>query len=67
MSDCAAAPACMTCQSFVDDAEALEREIAGVNILSSAYGSVRADTGWCRRWDRFCVSASVCDEYQSRN
>ncbi|CCQ72512.1 conserved protein of unknown function [Magnetospira sp. QH-2] len=56
-------PACGNCRSFIDDPTLLEREIGGLNILSSAHGSVRADTGWCRHHDRFRVSRDQCEDF----
>ncbi len=37
---------------------ALERAVPGLNILSSAYGSVRADTGLCVRHECFVTSST---------
>jgi len=37
---------------------ALERALPGLNILSSAYGSVRADTGLCERHEHFVTSTT---------
>jgi len=36
---------CGLCRFFTGAPAELERAIPGLNILSSAYGSVRADTG----------------------
>ena len=38
---------------------ALERAIPGLNILSSAYGSVRAGTGLCRAHDSFVTDTTA--------
>jgi hypothetical protein len=58
---------CGGCQHFVAAALALEREVFGLNIVSSALGSVRADTGLCRRKDFFCVSGHHCGEWKALN
>ena len=55
---------CGGCRHFVSAAAELERELAGLNILSSAYGSVRADTGLCRLKDLFCVPAHGCERWE---
>ena len=49
---------CGACRFLIGAPAALERAIPGLNILSSAYGSVRADTGLCERHDRFVTSAT---------
>jgi hypothetical protein len=51
---------CGGCEHFVAAADELEREVAGLKILSSAYGSVRANTGLCRLHDIFCVPEHGC-------
>jgi len=44
---------------------ALERAIPGVNILSSTYGSVRADTGLCERHGVFTTARSAaCPQFE---
>jgi hypothetical protein len=40
---------CGMCRFLTGAPAALERAIPGLNILSSAFGSVRADTGLCER------------------
>ncbi|MBF0252103.1 MAG: hypothetical protein HQL35_15925 [Alphaproteobacteria bacterium] len=57
---------CGHCRHFIDDPQDLEAEVEGLKILSSAFGSVRADTGWCKRWDRFCTARTTCDAYSPR-
>jgi hypothetical protein len=51
---------CGGCEHFIAAADELEREVAGLKILSSAYGSVRANTGLCRLHDLFCVPEHGC-------
>lgn len=55
---------CATCRHFTADARDLERAVPGLNILSSALGSVRADTGLCRLHDLFCVPDHGCAEWR---
>jgi hypothetical protein len=55
---------CAACRYFTGAAAALERAVPGVNILSSAYGSVRADTGLCERHDIFVTARSAaCPQF----
>jgi hypothetical protein len=54
---------CGACRFFTGTPAALERAIAGLNILSSTYGSVRGDTGLCERYDVF---TTACREFQAR-
>jgi hypothetical protein len=56
---------CATCRFFTGTAAALECAIPGLNILSSAYGSVRADTGLCQRHDMFVTARSAaCPQFE---
>jgi hypothetical protein len=57
--------ACGGCDHFVSAPGDLEREVAGLKILSSAYGSVRADTGLCRVHDSFCTPDHTCPQWRS--
>ncbi|MGE5090073.1 MAG: hypothetical protein ACM3QY_13175 [Candidatus Levyibacteriota bacterium] len=50
---------CGACRFFTGSPAALERAIPGLNILSSAWGSVRADTGLCGRTDTFVTAATA--------
>ncbi|HVC10738.1 MAG TPA: hypothetical protein VNE59_03795 [Burkholderiales bacterium] len=49
---------CGACRFFTGTPAALERAVPGLNILSSAYGSVRGDTGLCERHDTFVTGAA---------
>jgi hypothetical protein len=56
---------CATCRFFIGTPAALERAIAGFNILSSAYGSVRDDAGLCDRHDSFTTATSrACPQFE---
>ena len=46
--------------------DALEAAIPGLNILSSAYGSVRGETGLCRRHDKFVTASSTCADFKNK-
>ena len=65
MSD--AQPRCGACRFLTGAPAALERAIPGLNILSSAYGSVRADTALCERHERFVTSRTeACAQFSPR-
>jgi hypothetical protein len=49
---------CNACRFFTGTPAALERAIPGLKILSSAYGSVRGDTGLCERHGTFATASS---------
>jgi hypothetical protein len=56
---------CAACRFFTAAPAALERAIPGLNILSSAFGSVRADTGLCERHDVFTTARSTaCPQFE---
>jgi hypothetical protein len=54
---------CKDCRFFVTEPAALEHALPGFNILSSAYGAVRAGTALCTRHDRFIVAAPACAQF----
>jgi hypothetical protein len=55
---------CGACRFFTGAPAALERAVPGFNILSSAYGSVRGDTGLCERHEVFVTAATPeCSEF----
>jgi hypothetical protein len=55
---------CGACRFFTGTPAALERAIPGLNILSSAYGSVRGDTGLCERHEFFVTSVTpACSKF----
>jgi len=57
---------CWQCEHFVTDPKELETIIPGLNIVSSAYGSVRADTAYCTFKDIFLTDAPACPAFKSR-
>jgi hypothetical protein len=55
---------CGVCRFFTGTPAALERAVPGLNILSSAYGSVRGDTGLCEQHDSFVTAgAAACPAF----
>ncbi|MGN6747598.1 MAG: hypothetical protein ACTHJS_03305 [Xanthobacteraceae bacterium] len=57
---------CAGCRFFTGAPAALEHAIPGLNILSSAYGSVRGDTGLCQRHEVFVTARSAaCPQFES--
>lgn len=57
---------CQDCHYSVMEPAALEMAIPGLNILSSAYGSVRGETGLCRRHDKFVRASSTCADFKGK-
>jgi hypothetical protein len=57
---------CKDCRSLVMNPEALEAAIPGLKILSSGYGSVRGETGLCRRHDQFVTASSTCADFEGK-
>lgn len=58
---------CGACRFFTGTPAALERALPGLNILSSAYGSVRGNTGLCEHHDSFVTSATpACPAFARR-
>lgn len=55
---------CRQCANFVIAPGELEDLIPGLNIVSSAYGSVRADTGYCTYKDVFLTAAVACPGFK---
>jgi hypothetical protein len=55
---------CRQCANFVIAPEELENIIPGLNIFSSAYGSVRADTGYCKHKDIFLTPTVACPGFK---
>lgn len=55
---------CRHCRHFVVEPGELETLIPGLNIVSSAYGSVRADTAYCQFKDMFLLSTAACPGFE---
>ena len=51
---------CGHCPHYLGEPAALESALPGLNILSSAFGSVRDETGLCRRFEVFVVRTAAC-------
>ena len=56
---------CRECAHFVSEPRDLEALIPGLNIMSSAYGSVRADTAYCRLNDVFLTPTPACPGFST--
>lgn len=54
---------CGACRHFADDPAALERAVPGLNILSSAFGSVRDETGLCALRAVFVTPSAGCGDF----
>jgi hypothetical protein len=59
---------CNQCRHFMNDPDVLEDELKGLTILSSAYGSTRANAGICRKLNLFLepVRAYECGDFEQR-
>jgi len=57
--------ACRNCTSFRNDPAFLEAAIKGLNAMSSAWASVRADDGLCLRHERFVQAVGICPDFSS--
>ena len=57
---------CKDCHYSVMRPDALESAIPGLNILSSAYGSVRGETGLCLRHEKFVTASSTCVDFKKK-
>ena len=55
---------CRQCAHFINEPAELENIIPGLSIVSSAYGSVRADTGYCKFNDVFLTPMDVCPGFR---
>jgi len=58
-------PTCRSCRHFDDDPASIERQLPGITILGSAYGSVRGDAGICSVLQRFMepLPAASCPHF----
>ena len=57
---------CGMCRFFTGAPAALQHAIPGLAILSSAYGSVRADTGLCERHGVFVTArTTACPQFEN--
>jgi hypothetical protein len=54
---------CGSCVHFRNDPAYLEMLFEGLAALSSAYASVRADDGHCRRHDRYLSAGAGCGDF----
>ncbi len=57
---------CRDCILFVNAPRELEEALPGLNILSSAFGSVRAETGLCKASETLITPRSACDAFRPR-
>ena len=54
---------CGACARFLDDPRAFESALPGFAALSSAYGSVRAETGLCLLHDDLRLPTQGCAQW----
>ncbi len=55
---------CLNCEFFNNDPEWIEAAFPGLNSLSSAYGSVRAESGTCSRHEVFLSAWKSCRDFK---
>ena len=60
------AAVCANCREFVDDPIRLERELAGLTILSSAQGDTRGDQGLCSLHQQLVTPGLTCSAFVPR-
>ncbi len=56
---------CMQCRFFRNDPVWIETAFPGLNSLSSAYASVRADAGTCSRHGLFLSPWKSCGDFEA--
>jgi hypothetical protein len=54
---------CRDCAQFRNDPAYLEAALRGINIMSSAWGSTRAEDGLCLRHDCYLSAESSCRDF----
>ena len=54
---------CLTCRHFRNDPRYLESVFKGMNILSSAYASVRSNDGICLLHDLYLSADACCGDF----
>ncbi len=54
---------CNECGGFIQAPQELERALPGLNILSSAFGSVRGATGLCTVKETFITAQGACERF----
>jgi hypothetical protein len=55
---------CRDCKYFINDPAALERELPGLNALSSAYGSTRGENGICSKREIYLSPIKSCRHFE---
>ena len=56
---------CLTCRHFRNGPRYLESVFKGMNILGSAYASVRSNDGICLRHDLYLSADARCDDFEA--
>lgn len=55
---------CRDCRYFNNDPAFLERELPGLNALSSAYGSTRGENGICDKHNLYLSPIRKCKDFE---
>jgi len=56
---------CLACRHFRNGPRYLESVFKGMNILGSAYGSVRSNDGICQLRDVYLSADACCDAFEA--
>jgi len=56
---------CRDCIYFRNEPAWLERELPGLNALSSAYGATRGENGICTKKDIYLSPIEGCENFES--
>lgn len=56
---------CLNCLYFKNDPSWLEKELPGLNALSSAYGASRGENGICTKKNIYLSPVKKCKDYKS--
>ncbi len=55
---------CRQCSLFIHAPRELEEALPGLNILSSGFGCVRAETGLCKAHETLITPQAACAAYR---
>jgi hypothetical protein len=55
---------CGSCRYFCQSPHEIESQMPGIRSLGSAWASVRASDGICRKHERYLGATSYCHDYE---
>jgi hypothetical protein len=59
------ATVCLDCRNFANQPDWIERRYKGLIAMSSAYGSTRAEDGFCAAHDLHVMTGDYCNQFAS--